>query len=225
MEYAWPDSATFDAALTPGADDLWSSTGYPDWYITPGRDPKWNGGNPTHRLLEGIGQTEGAFTADRQVLFVKGRKPGEKSHLVVRDTVNGTGRLAQWWNLNLLGRATNVILNVEARTLRYRSPLGVEAAIVFADHGPLALETAEEEQHTVTGMGYTASSFHDLWRDGETLPSVWVDKDGQPFGPKPARFEKPFEQRVMVRMARPAGSDSRPALGLRSKRHDATLGA
>ncbi len=207
MDYGWPDSAIVDAAITPDADYLWSSTGYPDWYTTPGRDVKWNGGQPTHRLQDGLAQTEGAFTADRQVLFVKGREPGERSYLVVRDTANGVGRLAQWWNLNLLGRTTDLTLDAKDRTLRYRSPLGIEAAFVFADDGALTLETAEDEPRTTAGMGYTGTSFHDLWKEGETLPPVWVDKDGKPFGPKPARFEQPFEQRVLVRMARPAGSE------------------
>ena len=46
----------------------------------------------------------GAFTWDRQVLFLKGQDGEEPNYFVVRDSTAGEGQLASWLYLNLLGK-------------------------------------------------------------------------------------------------------------------------
>ncbi len=73
LPHDWADSNILDAHFGPSVDYAWSSTGYPDWFINPGY--KKNFGKP-RELVAGLGQQEGAFSWDRQVLFLKGiRRP------------------------------------------------------------------------------------------------------------------------------------------------------
>ncbi len=127
--HAWTDSNILDARFGDSVDYAWSSTGYPDWYITPGAREGWVSGDRVRKLAPGIEQREGAFDWDRQVLFLKSRQATGPNYFVVRDTFNGEGQLASWFNLSLLGRKDN--LRIAGQTVALDSEWPVNLDLVF----------------------------------------------------------------------------------------------
>jgi hypothetical protein len=101
MPHAWADSNILDAALGERVDYAWHSTGYPDWFFSPGATAGM--GEPRPRA-DAAGTADGEFTWDRQVAFLKSRDPKGANYFVIRDGVNGPGKAASWWNLNIPGR-------------------------------------------------------------------------------------------------------------------------
>ena len=99
--HGWGDSTVLDHAFGPSVDYAWASTGFPDWFITPGVSPKWeNTPGVTEagaRKLDATpGQREGAFTWNRQVMFLKGQTAASPNYFVMRDSMPGDGKLASY---------------------------------------------------------------------------------------------------------------------------------
>ncbi len=140
MQHAWPDSNVIDAHFGSSVDYAWASCGYPDWFINPGYRPGF--GSP-RELVAGLNQQEGAFTWDRQVLFLKGATPKSPSYFVFRDSMHGGGKLASWFNLSLLGRKANVAIDGAHVALDTEWPTKLD--LLFTDRAKPPIELAEDE--------------------------------------------------------------------------------
>jgi hypothetical protein len=146
LPHDWADSNILDAYFSPSVDYAWASTGYPDWFITPGYKPGF--GQP-RALTAGLAQTEGAFSWDRQIAFLKGATPQSPTYFVIRDSMNGQGKLASWFNLSLLGRKENVTVDGAKVALDTEWPTKLD--LLFPGREKPAFELAEDNLQLATG--------------------------------------------------------------------------
>jgi hypothetical protein len=149
LPHDWSDSNILDAQFGKSVDYAWHSTGYPDWWITPGAGPGWAKGIPNvaselnRKVLPGLGQQEGAFTWDRQVMFLKSPNATGANYFVIRDSTHGDGRFASWFNLSLLGRKDNV--KVEGQKVALDTEWPTKLEMVFTDREKPAFEMVEDD--------------------------------------------------------------------------------
>ncbi len=199
--HAWPDSNILDHAFGPTVDYAWSSTGYPEWYITPGATP----GFGTPRPLQGNGQQEGAFTWNRQVLFLKGETAKSPNYFVFHDTMPG-GKLASWFNLNLLGTKEQV--KIDGARLTAATEWPVQLDLLFARQDPLKAEFFEENQYVSLG-GWSGPSWWNAQLKQPGISPNWVLKDGKP-APLPKRmYDNPgyMERHIFTRIQGAPGQE------------------
>ena len=203
LPHAWADSNVLDAQFGASVDYAWSSTGYPDWFITPGAKPGW--GNP-RKLVAGLDQKEGGFTWDRQVAFLKGATGKSPNYFVIRDTTNGTGKLASWFNLNLLGRKEN--LKVEGAKVTLDTEWPTKLDLLFTDRETPAFEMAEDSLPVALIGNYSTLS-GDV-TEGKVPCRDWTGPDGKPkvLGKNMAAdFANVKEQRVSLRLRSQPGQE------------------
>ena len=202
----WPhalaDSNILDAQFGPSVDYALASSGYPDWFINPGYKPGF--GKP-RELVEGLNQKEGAFTWDRQIAFLKGATGKSPNYFVIRDSMNGTGKLASWFNLSLLGRKENVKIENGKVVLDTEWPTKLE--LLFTNPDKPAFEMAEDNLTLAVGS-YTQFS-GDL-TEGKVPSRDWVGPDGKPkaVGKDMVKdFKDAKEQHVSLRLQSAPGQE------------------
>ena len=155
LPHAWADSNILDSRFGESADYAWHSTGYPDWWITPGGAAGWAKGVPNvaserdRRVLPNLGQEEGAFTWDRQVMFLKSPNPKGANYFVIRDSTQGEGRFASWFSLSLLGRKSNVTIEGHKVSLDTEWPTKLD--MVFTERANPAFEMVEDDLPLAVG--------------------------------------------------------------------------
>jgi hypothetical protein len=170
--HAWVDSNILDAHFGPSVDYAWSSSGYPDWFINPGSRPGF--GKPRD-LVAGLNQKEGSFTWDRQIAFLKGATGKSPNYFVVRDSMNGAGKLASWFNLTLLGRKENV--KIEGQKVALDTEWPTKLDLLFTNPDKPVFELAEDNLTLAVGS-YTRYA-GDL-TEGKVPSRDWVGADGKP---------------------------------------------
>jgi len=173
MVWLWPDSNILDARFGPSVDYAWHSAGYPEWYFTPGARPGW--GKPRPRA-EAAGTTDGAFTWDRQVMFLKSPDPKGPNYFVFRDGVNGAGKAASWFNLSLPGRKEH--LKVEGQKVAVDTEWPTKLDLLFPGRRDLAVEMAEDRLKSNINDSYFKFC-RDL-PDGNIISRDFVQDDGTP---------------------------------------------
>ncbi len=230
MPHGWPDANILDHAFGPSVDYALASIGYPDWYISPGCSPDFAAGTTApvgtgsrRPLAPGITQKEGAFTWNRQVMFLKGEAARSPNYFVFRDTMTGApstgsanspqassgqgGQLASWFNLNLLGRRKDV--KAEGTRLAVDTEWPTKLDILFSRQEPVKPDFYEENQFVALNSGYSGPCW---WKGYTNHPAVsrnWVLKDGLPVTNKIGWLENPgfMEQHVFLRIAGAPGQD------------------
>ena len=194
---AWTDSNILDAHFGPSVDYAWSSTGYPDWFINPGYIKGWP--EKPRQLLDGLGQQQGAFTWDRQIAFLKGATGKSPNYFVIRDSMNGSGRLASWFNLSLLGRKENLQVTGAKVSLDTEWPTKLD--LLFLDREKPSFDIAEDN----LPFSYASNGkFNANMSEGTVLSRDWLDKDGKPAVVSKDRsgfvFNGTLEQHVSLRL-------------------------
>lgn len=170
LPHAWADSNILDTRFGESADYAWHSTGYPDWWITPGGGPGWAKGVPNvaserdRRVLPNLGQEEGAFTWDRQVMFLKSLNPKGANYFVIRDSTQGEGRFASWFSLSLLGRKTN--LTIEGQKVSLDTEWPTKLDMVFTERATPAFEMVEDDLPLAVGAYSKPTGSSRDWIDG-----------------------------------------------------------
>jgi len=171
--HAWPDSNILDAQFGASVDYAWSSTGYPEWFINPGSTKGF--GKP-RELVAGLNQKEGAFTWDRQIAFLKGATGKSPNYFVIRDSMNGDGKLASWFNLSLLGRKENVQITGSKVALDTEWPTKLD--ILFPGRKELPFEMFDDNLILFLGSYNRISG--EAVAPGRILSRDWLAKDGKP---------------------------------------------
>ncbi len=200
LPHAWADSNIIDSAFGSSVDYAWSSTGYPDWYVSPGGLRGFGKDRP---VLTGSGQVPGAFTWDRQIVFLKGDTGAAPNYFVVRDSIGGKGRLPSWMFFNLLGRKSSV--QVQGQKIAVDTEWPVKLDMVFPDRKELAFDIVEDELATLIGP---YNNFGGNVVEGVAPSRDWVGKDGKPavLGKNiSSSFSGVKEQRVSMRLASEPG--------------------
>ncbi len=200
FRYDWPDSNILDYRFGERAQYAWASAGYPAWFITPGITEGFGAG-PT--LLPGPAQTEGEFWWNRQVAFLVGKTATSPNYFVFHDTIKGEGRLAQWFNLDLLGRKANV--QAQGNRLAVSTEWPVSLDLAFADKRVLAPVLAEEDQL----LNVHSSIYGPTWfaaTQGKAMSPNWGRADGKPVDPV-SRMVPDVERHVLVRIPADAGAE------------------
>jgi hypothetical protein len=197
--YGWPDSNILAHFFGQRVQYAWSSTTYPAWYITPGVTPGF--GDPP-KLREGLGQKEGEFTWNRQIAFLVGKTAKSPNYFVIRDTMAGEGKLAQWFGLNVLGRKGDVQVQPDALHVNTEWPTKLD---VFFPGQAITPELTEEDPL----LDLLAHYYGPTWAaavKGKSLSPNWKRKDGKPLDPE-KRIVPDQEQHVLVRIPAAAGAD------------------
>lgn len=208
FRYAWSDSNVLDYAFGKSVQYAWASAGYPAWFITPGVTPGF--GDPP-KLKEGVAQKEGAFWWNRQIAFMIGRTPKSPNYFLFHDTVGGEpgagqgqgGRLAQWFNLDVIGRKDAVQVQGNRLGVKTEWPVGLD--IVFADDRQLAPEMTEENQFLNIHYAAYGRTFADNIR-GKPLSPNWFRADGKSVDPEKLVVPDQ-ERRVLIRIPGEPGQD------------------
>jgi hypothetical protein len=205
--HSWPDANVLDHAFGPSVDYAWLSVGFPDWYIDPGTNPDFAppanapvGKGQLRPLAEGVEQQPGAFTWDRQVVFVKRQDDAGTDFFVFRDAANGAGKLASWMNFNLIGTREDVAVKGDRLTVATEWPVTLN--MQFPGAGPLAPDL-DEQRFNISGWGGGVGL--QAFRDGKPVSRNWVQGDGSTFT-APAS-QNVFERHVLLRIPQPAGLD------------------
>ncbi len=185
LPHGWPDSNVIQHAFGPTVDYALVANGVPDWFIEPGMAPAWAKGTNApvaqgqHRQLDAAyGQTQGAFTWYRQVMFLKGKTADSPNYFVFRDSTDGTGKLATWLFLNLLGTPDDVA--ADGNRLRVDTEWPVDLDITFANRDEVKPD-AFPENHFLAF--YNTNLLDRRPKDASVSPN-WVMKDGSTPGPK-----------------------------------------
>ena len=200
--HAWVDSNILDAHFGPSVDYAWASSGYPEWFINPGFRPGF--GKPLD-MVAGLNQKEGAFTWDRQIAFLKGATGKSPNYFVIRDSMNGAGKLASWFNLNLLGRKENV--KIEGGKVAIDTEWPTKLDLLFTSNDKPAFEMAEDNLTLALGS-YTKFS-GDL-TEGKVPSRDWVGADGKPKAVGKdliTGFKDAKEQHVLLRLQSAPGQE------------------
>jgi hypothetical protein len=186
MPYDWSDSNILDAQFGQNVDYAWHSTGYPDWWITPGAPPGWAkgvpnvGGGVNGKMIPGLGQKEGAFTWDRQVVFLKSPNAKGANYFVIRDSTQGDpsapsagsgqagsgqgGQFASWFNLSLLGRKANVTIDGAKVSLDTEWPTKLD--MLFTDRANPTFEMVEDDLTLAVGPYSNPTGTSRDWTNG-----------------------------------------------------------
>lgn len=170
MPHDWADSNILDAQFGKSVDYAWHSTGYPDWWIKPGASAGFAKGiqnvasELNRKVLPGLGQKEGAFTWDRQIVFLKSPNPKGANYFVVRDSTQGDGKFASWFNLSLLGRKSNVTMDGAKVSLDTEWPTKLE--MLFTDRAKPAFEMVEDDLPMHVGPYSKPAGTSRDWLDG-----------------------------------------------------------
>ena len=122
------------------------------------------------------------FTWDRQVVFLKSPHPKGANYFVIRDGVNGPGRAASWWNLNLPGREKHMRVAVEKVAVDTAWPTKLD--LLFPGRRP-AFEI--KENRLPTDYADTHFRFTRPLADGQTISRDYVMDDA---AGTPLRWEK-----------------------------------
>ncbi|MCX5658523.1 MAG: hypothetical protein NTW19_02225 [Planctomycetota bacterium] len=205
--YSWPDSNVLDAALaSERVQYAWSSTGYPAWFINPGRidvSGRMPPVGPLPRMIEGVEQKEGDFAWDRQIAFLIGKTPTSPNYFVIRDSLSGAGKLAHWFNLNLLGRKANV--GVEGERIAVDTEFPTKLDLLFPGQALANVEMAEDDE--IFGLlGHRdGDALRTSLKDGPISPN-WARKDGTPIDLQ-KRVLPDIERHVLVRVPGGVGQD------------------
>lgn len=197
MPHSWPDSNILDARFGESVDYAWHSTGYPDWWISPGAGPGWVSGERQRKLSPKLNQKEGAFTWDRQVIFLKSKNAKGANYFVIRDSMKGDGKLASWFNLGLLGRKKDVKIEGQKVSLDTEWPTKLE--MIFTDRPKPAFEMVEDDLLLHLGA---YNKFSGAMTEGKIPSRNWV-KNGTPavIGKNIySDFQGVKEQRVALRL-------------------------
>ena len=198
LPHDWSDSNIIDAQFSPSVDYAWSSTGYPEWFINPGFAKGF--GNP-RELVAGLDQKEGAFTWDRQIAFLKGATGKSPNYFVIRDSMNGAGKLASWFNLSLLGRTTDVQVAGGKVALDTEWPTKLE--ILFPDRKELPFEMRNDNLPLQTSAYSRFNS-----SPGQVMSRDWFDKAGKPaVGDGKGLCNGVIEQHVALRLQSAPGQE------------------
>jgi hypothetical protein len=202
--HGWGDANILSHAFAASVDYAWASTGFPDWFIKPGIAPEWqNSGHVTRageRKLDGaFPQQEGAFTWDRQVLFLKGKTAQSPNYFVFRDTTSGPGKLSSYFNLNLLGTAASLV--ADGPRLRVNTQWPVGADLAFAQPAKLPLSTREERFQ----VAMHDSALPAKVKDAAAASPDWIKADGTPWTGVPKNGM--LEQHVLARIAGAPGDE------------------
>ncbi len=166
----WGDSNIIDANFAGSADYAWASSGYPDWFINPAGAPGWEKAN-VRKLVGGMDQKEGAFWWDRQVIFLKGATAKAPNYFVIRDSFNGDGKLASWFNLSLLGRKGN--LKIEGAKVAVDTEWPTKLDMIFTGRDKFAFEMQDDNLPVQFGPYNRLTEQAKISRD-------WLDKEGRP---------------------------------------------
>ncbi|MCX5659940.1 MAG: hypothetical protein NTW19_09495 [Planctomycetota bacterium] len=199
IPYGWPDGNVLDHRFGPSVDYAWVSTGVPDWFIEPGATPPFRpaDGKPV-RLLSGEGeQKQGAFSWDRQVVFLKGKTATEPNYFVIRDSTSGPGSLTSHLFLNLLGRKENVQFKDGRMLVDTEWPTKLDVA--FLQPTPPAPDFTELSE-VISPHG---ANFAARWPKEQPMSRNWISKDGKPV--TPATVGSATEQHVVMRLTNPPG--------------------
>ncbi|MCX5658502.1 MAG: hypothetical protein NTW19_02120 [Planctomycetota bacterium] len=192
--YSWPDSNILDAELkSQRVQYAWSSSGYPAWYISPGRVPRFG---PPPKLLEGVEQKQGDFVWDRQIAFMVGPTPKSPNYFVIHDSLSGEGKLAHWFNLNLLGRKANVKAEGERIALDTEFPTKFD--LLFPGQPPKGIEMAEDDSQ-MNLLPHRDAAAMAAALNGAPLSPNWRRKDGKPIDLAKA-ITPDIENHVLVRI-------------------------
>lgn len=200
IDFGWPDSNVLEHAFGPTVDYAWSSSGFPAWYIKPGKSPGF--GEP-RKLADVAGQKEGAFHWNRQVMFLKGAAAKSPNYFVFRDTTQGEGKLATWFNLNVLGRKADV--KMEGNKLAVNTLFPTKLEVVFADRAKVEADMLDAyEPLTAFHPAFAGPQLREAQKQEAPVNANWVRKDG-----KPATTKNPpdLEQHVIVRVAGAPGGE------------------
>ena len=198
LPHDWSDSNILDAHFGPSVDYAWSSTGYPDWFIHPGNQAGF--GKP-RELLAGLGQQEGAFTWDRQVAFLKGATGKSPNYFVIRDSSNGAGKLASWFNLSLLGRTSDVQVVGSKVLVDTEWPTKLE--LLFPGRKELPFEMVNDNLSLQIGAYSRFSG-----EQGRVMSRDWFDQAGKPaVGDGKGGCNGAMEQHVALRLQSAPGQE------------------
>jgi hypothetical protein len=141
------------------------------------------------------------------VAFLVGKTAKSPNYFVFHDTVAGDGKLAQWFNLDVLGRKANV--QAQGNRLAVSTEWPVSLDIAFADKRKLAPEFAEEDQL----LNVHSSIYGPTWAAatrGTPVSPNWGRADGKTAdqGTNTASMTVPdIERHVLVRIPAEAGAD------------------
>ncbi|MCX7935196.1 MAG: hypothetical protein N3A66_08070, partial [Planctomycetota bacterium] len=208
--FGWPDQTVIEHAFTAAADYARVSIGFPAWYINPAVAPGF--GDPLP-LAAGVAQKEGDLHHERQVVFLKGKTPKSPTYAVFRDTFIGEGKLASWWNLNLLGRKTDVQQKGKNISVATEFPLQIELHFVQDAQPELALQ--EDDLYLALEANWNSRDVLMRQMAGKTPSPNWIRKDGKPVNFTDALPD--HERRVIIRLANPAGEEYHWVLFPRAK--------
>lgn len=219
LPHSWPDSNIIDHAFGPTVDFAWSSTGFPDWYNTPGAveefKPKTDVPIATgmlRPLAAGIAQQQGAFTWNRQVMFLKGEAAKSPNYFVFRDTMAGDqgtapgGKLASWMNLNLLGRQQDV--KIDGGHVAVDTEWPTKLDLLFVNPGKVTSDFYEEN-HFVSVGSFSGPSWWKGQAKDPTISRNWVQENGSPVKWPLKMYENPGmkEQHVFLRIPNAPGQE------------------
>ena len=214
--HAWADANILDHAFGPTVDYAWSSVGYPDWYFSPGAKPEFisaqglNVGTGNVRpLAPDFPQQPVPFVWDRQVLFLKGATAQAPNYFVFRDTARDTSPahfgqpapVASWFNLDLLGRKTDLQISGPHITADTEWPTKLD--ILFAQPEPVQPAFMEQNMYLSYWGGAGPTYFTD-----KPVSRNWVSqKDGSQFTNNAASAAGVCEQHVVARIGKAPGAD------------------
>ena len=185
LPHSWADSNILDARFGESVDYAWHSTGYPDWFFTPGARPGF--GEPRPRAAA-AGTAAGEFTWDRQVAFLKGKTGKSPNYFIIRDTVNGPGKAASWWYLNLPGQQRH--LKIEGEQVAVDTEWPTKLDLLFPGRPNPAFELSENRLPTDYSEAHFAFSRQPA--EGEVISRDYVMDDE---AGTPVRWEKWTGQR------------------------------
>jgi len=171
LPHDWADSNVMDAQFGASVDYAWSSSGYPDWFINPDSKP---GFSQPRALQAGLNQQEGGFTWDRQVAFLKGTTAKSPTYFVIMDSTSGSGKLASWFNLSLLGRKKDLTIDGQKLSLDTEWPNKLD--LLFPGRQNPAFETVEDDLPLAVGP---YSRYAGPVTEGHSPSRNWVDQKGQ----------------------------------------------
>jgi hypothetical protein len=205
--HGWGDSVVVEHAFSAPADYAHASTGFPDWFITPGISPLWRNtagvtASGARKLATDVAdQKPGAFTWDRQIMFVKGANARAPNYFVIRDSTTAAdpatdAQLASWLYLNLLGTADSI--RQDASHLTATTEWDYEMDIFFTTPP----QPAFHEQRLKFAL-HNANIQQRLGKDAPISPN-WVTAAGKPWTGR-LQSNKMHEQHVIMRIPGAAG--------------------
>ncbi|HUS48065.1 MAG TPA: hypothetical protein VM098_08095 [Phycisphaerae bacterium] len=105
------------------------------------------------------------FTWDRQVVFLKSPNAKGANYFVIRDSVNGPGKAASWFNLNIPGRKEHLKVTGEKVAVDTEWPTKLE--MIFTDREKPAFEMVEDDLPLAVGSYSKPTGTSRDWVDGK----------------------------------------------------------